>query len=222
MKGLILKEFYIKYDILNFIWTSIILLILYKVFNVIFTDLIIAFTYFIMFVCTYQKYEMLNDKNSFNMYLKILPINSNKIILSKYLFIIFISLIILFICFIYSLFVNESTEILNRIKYYFGYLFFINFTIIYFSISYLVFIFFKESLIANIISTCIALSFSLLINGLIIKLIFDIFTKITNSNAQITGEPIFLIPSLINTFISSIIAYFIYKITCLKYKKIEL
>ena len=79
-------------------------------------------------------------KNNFNMYEKTLPLNLNKIILSKYLFMFLLMVIIISISFIISLFYKEDVEILNTLKYSLGYVFFINFSLIYVPVSYLFFI----------------------------------------------------------------------------------
>lgn len=223
MKGLFMKEFYtIKDDIPMFALFGILIFIFYKFINVPLADLIVGFLIFIFLISNYTKYEMLNNKNNFNMYLRVLPVNSNKIILTKYLFTILLSLVILFICFVVlSPFVNEVAEEVKNLKYYLGYLFIFNTMILYFPIAYLFFIYLKETLIANIISLCLGLSFSLLINVLITYILYVIFMKIANSNILIMIEPIYLIPSLINTFISSIIGYLFYKLICFKYRKIE-
>lgn len=217
MKGLFLKEFYtIKNDIPMFTLFGILLFVLPL------ADLIVGFVIFILFISNYIKYEILNNKTNFNMYLRVLPINSNKVILAKYLFTILLSSVILFICLVLLLpFVNEVAQEAKNLKYYLGYLFAFNTMILYFPITYLVFIYLKETLIANIISICLGVSFSLLINGLIAYGLYVIFMKIINSNISIISESVYLIPSLINTFISSIIGYLIYKCICFKYKKIE-
>ena len=223
MKGLFLKEFYtIKNDIPMFTLFGILLFVFYKIINVPLADLIVGFVIFILFISNYIKYEILNNKTNFNMYLRVLPINSNKVILAKYLFTILLSSVILFICLVLLLpFVNEVAQEAKNLKYYLGYLFAFNTMILYFPITYLVFIYLKETLIANIISICLSVSFSLLINGLIAYGLYVIFMKIINSNISIISESVYLIPSLINTFISSIIGYLIYKCICFKYKKIE-
>lgn len=223
MKGLFLKEFYtIKNDIPMFTLFGILLFVFYKIINVPLADLIVGFVIFILFISNYIKYEILNNKTNFNMYLRVLPINSNKVILAKYLFTILLSSVILFICLVLLLpFVNEVAQEAKNLKYYLGYLFAFNTMILYFPITYLVFIYLKETLIANIISICLGVSFSLLINGLIAYGLYVIFMKIINSNISIISESVYLIPSLINTFISSIIGYLIYKCICFKYKKIE-
>ncbi len=223
MKGLFLKEFYtIKNDIPMFTLFGILLFVFYKIINVPLADLIVGFVIFILFISNYIKYEILNNKTNFNMYLRVLPINSNKVILAKYLFTILLSSVILFICLVLLLpFVNEVAQEAKNLKYYLWYLFAFNTMILYFPITYLVFIYLKETLIANIISICLGVSFSLLINGLIAYGLYVIFMKIINSNISIISESVYLIPSLINTFISSIIGYLIYKCICFKYKKIE-
>lgn len=223
MKGLFLKEFYtIKDDIPMFILFGILLFIFYKTISAPLADLITGIAIFLVFISNYIKYEILNNKTNFNMYLRVLPINSNKVILAKYLFTILLSSVILFICLVLlSPFVNEVAEEVKNLKYYLGYLFAFNTMILYFPITYLVFIYLKETLIANIISICLGLSFSLLINSLIAYGLYVIFMKIINSNMIMISEPIYLIPSLINTFISSIIGYLFYKCICFKYRKIE-
>ena len=223
MKGLFFFLFYtIKNDIPMFTLFGILLFVFYKIINVPLADLIVGFVIFILFISNYIKYEILNNKTNFNMYLRVLPINSNKVILAKYLFTILLSSVILFICLVLLLpFVNEVAQEAKNLKYYLGYLFAFNTMILYFPITYLVFIYLKETLIANIISICLGVSFSLLINGLIAYGLYVIFMKIINSNISIISESVYLIPSLINTFISSIIGYLIYKCICFKYKKIE-
>ena len=109
MKGIFLKEFYqFKANILNFIIISIFFIIISSYFNVIFAELIILVTIFIIMSTTLLTQEMLNNKNDFNMYLKILLINANKIIVVKYLFMLCIIVLFLFISFIYSFFINEN------------------------------------------------------------------------------------------------------------------
>ena len=73
-----------------------------------FAELIILVTIFIIMSTTLLTQEMLNNKNDFNMYLKILLINANKIIVVKYLFMLCIIVLFLFISFIYSFFINEN------------------------------------------------------------------------------------------------------------------
>lgn len=65
----------------------------------------------------------------------------------------------------------------------------------------------------------IGMSISALINILILGLV--IFSFINIFKFDFNNKNIFLITSLINTLITIIIVYFIYKITCLKYKKIS-
>ena len=224
MKGMLLKEFYqFRDNIAIFILTIVFLAVLYSFFNVPFLELVIALVMFIMASTTFFKQEMLNNENNFNRYLKTLPINFSKIIMAKYLFMLFIAVLLLFISGVYSFFVKEEIEILYQIKFYLGYIFLFNFCFIYFPITYLIFLFLKGNLIASLISNLVGMGISTAINSLLIGLMVFLVGNIfkVDFNSGVFPKNIFLISGLICTFILAIIVYIIYKITCLKYRKIS-
>lgn len=224
MKGMFLKEFYqLKDNIPVFILTIVFFAVVYSFFNVPFLELVIVFIMFITASTTFFKQEMLNNENNFNRYLKTLPINFNKIIIAKYLFMLFIAVLLLFISIVCSLFIKEEMEILYQIKYYLGYIFLFNFCFIYFPISYLIFLFLKSNLIASLISNLVGICISMAINSLLIALMISLISNIfrVDINSSLFPKNIFLIAGLISTFILAIIVYIIYKITCLKYRKIS-
>lgn len=224
MKGMLLKEFYqFRDNIAIFILTIVFLVVLYSFFNVPFLELVIALVMFIMASTTFFKQEMLNNENNFNRYLKTLPINFSKIIMAKYLFMLFIAVLLLFISGVYSFFVKEEIEILYQIKFYLGYIFLFNFCFIYFPITYLIFLFLKGNLIASLISNLVGMGISTAINSLLIGLMVFLVGNIfkVDFNSGVFPKNIFLISGLICTFILAIIVYIIYKITCLKYRKIS-
>lgn len=223
MKGMFLKEFYqFKDNIPVFILTIVFFAVVYSFFNVPFLELVIVFIMFITASTTFFKQEMLNNENNFNRYLKTLPINFNKIIMAKYLFMLF-AVLLLFISIVCSLFIKEEMEILYQIKYYLGYIFLFNFCFIYFPISYLIFLFLKSNLIASLISNLVGICISTAINSLLIGLMVFLVGNIfkVDFNSGVFPKNIFLISGLICTFILAIIVYIIYKITCLKYRKIS-
>lgn len=224
MKGMFLKEFYqFKDNIPVFILTIVFFAVVYSFFNVPFLELVIVFIMFITASTTFFKQEMLNNENNFNRYLKTLPINFSKIIMAKYLFMLFIAVLLLFISGVYSFFVKEKIEILYQIKFYLGYIFLFNFCFIYFPITYLIFLFLKGNLIASLISNLVGIGISTAINSLLIGLMVFLVGNIfkVDFNSGVFPKNIFLISGLICTFILAIIVYIIYKITCLKYRKIS-
>lgn len=224
MKGMFLKEFYqFKDNIPVFILTIVFFAVVYSFFNVPFLELVIVFIMFITASTTFFKQEMLNNENNFDRYLKTLPINFNKIIMAKYLFMLFIAVLLLFISIVCSFFIKEEMEILYQIKYYLGYIFLFNFCFIYFPISYLIFLFLKSNLIASLISNLVGICISMAINSLLIALITSLISNIfkVDINSSLFHKNIFLIAGLMSTFILAIIVYIIYKITCLKYRKIS-
>ncbi|WP_317366513.1 ABC-2 transporter permease [uncultured Tyzzerella sp.] len=222
MKGIVLKEFYqMKDDIPSFIISTIFFMILYKFLKVPFFEFSTSIVIFIIIVNTFLKQELLNNENNFNMYLNTLPININKIIMAKYLFMLSITTILLFICIVGSIFIKWEVDLLSQIKYYSLYIFVFNFYYVYFPIAYLIFISLKNNLASIIVSNLIGMVISLLLNFLLIFLMLILFKNILeiDFSSDILSEDMFLICGLICTFISAIIVCKVYKITCLKYKK---
>ena len=220
MKGLFLKEFYnIKDDIHAIIILEVVLLGIYIFINTPFADLITGFIVFIGAASTYLRCEMLNYKNNFNMYEKTLPLNLNKIILSKYLFMFLLMFIIVSISFIISLFFKEDVEILNTLKYSLVYIFFINFSLIYVPVSYLFFILLKGNIVGTIFANMLGLFLSMFLNILCSTLLVFFFSKSTNVIIEKLPMPIIIKSGLLNFVFSFIIMFIIYKLTCFLYKK---
>lgn len=220
MKGLFLKEFYnIRDDIGYLFILEIFILVIYLIVNAPLVDLISGFIVFFIISSVYLRCEMLNYKNNSNMYERTFPINLNKIILSKYLFIFSLTLIIIFISFIISLFIKEDIQFLGKIKYSFAYMFFINFSLIYVPISYFFLVLSKGNFVVVLISNFIGMISSLFLNVLFLTGVLFSISKIKNVIVEELPNSIFVKSSLLNLLFSFIIMFLIYKLTCFIYKK---